>query len=150
MIFEHNLESNPLNTITNTPLQPSTDTPQPLRILVAEDNRLNQHVIIKMLQKLGYAADVAVNGLEVLDALQHHSYDVILMDVHMPELDGFEATRRIRDTSAHPHDPWIIAMTAYSMESDSEWFLAAGMNDYVGKPIDRDALARALQRVTDT
>jgi len=119
----------------------------PLRLLLAEDNAMNQRVAQLMLGRMGYRADVAANGLEVLHALERQPYDVILMDVQMPELDGLEATRRIRSLQrAGIAQPWIIAMTANAMQGDREACLAAGMNDYVSKPIQGAGLQAALER----
>src|SRR5262249_25286549 len=92
----------------------------PLRILLAEDNAVNQKLALRLLAQLGYRADVAGNGLEVLEALQRQTYDVVMMDVQMPELDGLEATRRIRAQWAPPAGPRIIAMTANAMQGDRE------------------------------
>jgi CheY-like chemotaxis protein len=116
--------------------------PQQLRILMAEDNLVNQKVALSMLKRLGYRADVANNGLEVLRALQEKPYDVVLMDVQMPELDGLEATRRIRDSGM---DTRIIAMTAHALEGDREECLQAGMNEYISKPIKIEELRKALE-----
>jgi signal transduction histidine kinase/ActR/RegA family two-component response regulator len=115
----------------------------PLRILLAEDNRVNQKVALRLLERMGYHAEVAANGLEVLAALEREPFDVILMDVQMPELDGLEATRRIR-ALAGVAQPRIIAMTANVMAREREQCVAAGMDDYVAKPVDRRALATAL------
>src|SRR5207344_1536534 len=100
-----------------------------------------------MLEKLGYRADVALNGLEALAALERQPYAVVLMDVQMPELDGLDASRRICERWPAEERPRIVAMTANAMEEDREACAAAGMNDYVAKPIRPDALARALQDV---
>jgi PAS domain S-box-containing protein len=116
----------------------------PLRILLAEDNLVNQKVALLILQKMGYRADVAANGIEVLDALERQPYDVILMDVQMPELDGLEATRAIRADVAADRQPRIIAMTAEAMQGDREMCLDAGMDDYVTKPVRVEELVRAL------
>ena len=115
-----------------------------LRILLAEDNIVNQKVAIRMLERLGYRADVAADGLEVLKALQNHYYDVVLMDVQMPEMDGLEATRSIRRMRGR--QPYIIAMTAHAMKGDREECLGVGMNDYVSKPVRIEELNAALQR----
>ncbi len=116
--------------------------PNPLRILMAEDNPINQKVALSMLKRLGYRADVAVNGLEVLQALQRKSYDVVLMDVQMPEMDGLEATRCIRASGLNTQ---IIAMTAHALEGDREECLQAGMNEYISKPIRMEELQKALE-----
>ena len=123
--------------------------PAELRLLVAEDNVVNSRLALALLRKLGYEADVVENGREAVDALERRTYDVVLMDVQMPELDGVEATRRIRERFG-PAGPRIIAMTANAMEGDREECLAAGMDDYLSKPIHRDELARALARCRPT
>jgi PAS domain S-box-containing protein len=117
-----------------------------LRILLAEDNLMNQKVALRLLEQLGYRADVAANGLEALDALERQPYDVVLMDVQMPELDGLDATRRICERWPAESRPHIVAMTANALPEDREACLAAGMNDYVAKPIRAEELATALRR----
>jgi PAS domain S-box-containing protein len=117
-----------------------------LRLLVAEDNEVNRQLALALLAKLGYEADVVENGREALAALERVPYDVVLMDVQMPELDGLEATRRIRERFPSTHGPTIIAMTANAMEGDREECLAAGMDHYLSKPIRVDELSRALAR----
>jgi CheY-like chemotaxis protein len=122
----------------------------PLRILVAEDNVINQQVALSFLERLGYRADVAANGLEVLLALRRQAYDVVLMDVQMPEMDGLEATRRIRQLPAEElaadAQPRIIAMTANALKEDCAICLAAGMDDYLGKPVQVADLVDALKK----
>ncbi len=104
------------------------DRPHVLRILLAEDNPVNQMVMLKMLNKLGYQADVAANGKKVLHSLELQPHDIILMDVQMPEMDGFEAARAIRKLWASADQPKIIAITAYALEGDRERCIAAGMD----------------------
>jgi PAS domain S-box-containing protein len=120
--------------------------PFPLRILVAEDNVVNQQLAVLLLKKIGYQADVAANGLEVLKALGRKTYDVVIMDVQMPEMDGLEATRQIRQRWPEGLRPHVIAATANVMQEEREACLAAGMDAYLSKPIDRDELAAALSR----
>ncbi len=116
------------------------------RVLLAEDNLVNQRVAVKMLEKLGVAADVAANGLEALDALLGVSYDLVLMDCQMPEMDGFEASRRIRDRERGTRRIPIVAMTANAMVGDRERCLEAGMDDYIPKPVRVEDLKRVLGR----
>ena len=119
----------------------------PLRILLAEDNMVNQKVALLILKRFGYTADIAGNGLEVLDSLKRQSYDVVLMDIQMPEMDGVEATKRILTEWQSSKRPRIIAMTANALKGDRERYLAEGMDDYVSKPIRAEELASALKQV---
>ncbi|HLO50014.1 MAG TPA: PAS domain S-box protein [Kamptonema sp.] len=121
-------------------------TPSPLRILLTEDNFVNQKVALRILERLGYRADVASNGLEALEALQRQTYDVVLMDVQMPEMDGLEASRYINQHWPIQQRPRIIAMTANAMQGDREKCLEAGMDDYISKPIQFSELAQALSQ----
>jgi CheY-like chemotaxis protein/HPt (histidine-containing phosphotransfer) domain-containing protein len=118
----------------------------PLRILVAEDNVVNQQLALLVLQKLGYRAVVTANGLDALQALEREPYDVVLMDVQMPTMDGLEATRRIHQRWPEGRRPHIIAATASAMQEEREACLAAGMDDYLSKPIRVEELAAALRR----
>jgi len=131
--------------VDREPSEPQIALDKRLRILVAEDNPVNRKLALRLLERMGYAADVAENGLEVLAALERQPYDLILMDVQMPELDGLEATRRIR--ARWPDDgPRIVAMTANAMAEDRDACLEAGMNDYLAKPIRVAELEAALDR----
>jgi signal transduction histidine kinase len=129
--------------------------PNSTRVLLAEDNKVNQLVGVKQLQKLGYNVDVVGNGLEAVEAWKRDKYSVILMDCQMPEMDGFEATRKIRELEAEQNLPHarIIAMTASVMKEDRELCLAAGMDDFISKPVDtgelKSALEKAAQHRTD-
>ncbi len=120
---------------------------RPLRILLAEDNTVNQKIMLRMLKKIGYNADVAENGLEVLKAMEKKLYDIVLMDVQMPEMDGFEATREIRRRWPQS-GPKIIAITAYALAGDKERCLEAGMDSYIAKPVQMAELAKIMKRYT--
>jgi signal transduction histidine kinase/ActR/RegA family two-component response regulator len=119
-----------------------------LRLLIAEDNPVNQRVASRMLQRLGYQADVVDNGRLAVEAVERQHYDVIFMDVQMPELDGLEATRRIKERPGGA--PWVIALTAHALEDDRKQCLAAGMNDFLSKPVQLKELTAALERVPRT
>jgi signal transduction histidine kinase/DNA-binding response OmpR family regulator len=125
--------------------EPTGGQARVLRILLAEDNAVNQRLAVHLLTQMGYRPDVAANGLEVLRSLDRQPYDVILMDVQMPEMDGLEATRRICARWPRGQRPYIIAMTANAMQGDRELCLEAGMEDYVSKPIRVEELRKALE-----
>jgi CheY-like chemotaxis protein len=118
----------------------------PLRVLLVEDNMINQKVASKILSRLGYQSDIASNGFEAIEALERQTYDVVFMDIQMPEMDGNEATKRIRERWDKDRQPYIIAMTAHALEGDREKYIAHGMDDYVSKPIKVDSLIAALKK----
>jgi CheY-like chemotaxis protein len=118
----------------------------PLRILMADDNRVNQKVGSRFLEKLGYRAELANNGLEVLQALERQPYDIVFLDVQMPEMDGYAAARELRRRWGGAGRPRIIAMTGNAMQGDREKCLEAGMDDYISKPIRVEDLQIALVR----
>ena len=122
----------------------------PLRILLAEDNGVNQKVALRILERMSYRADAVANGAEVLDALARQPYDVVLMDVRMPEMDGLEATQLIRSRRPQSRQPYIIAVTADAALGGREEYLVAGMDDYISKPIRAQDLARALSQCKRT
>ena len=122
----------------------------PLRVLVAEDNPVNQRVAMMLLSRMGYRPDVAGNGAEVIEAVRARPYDLVLMDVRMPEMDGITATRRIRAELPAERQPFIVAMTANVMAEDREACRAAGMDDFMSKPIRVAELSRVLRRVRRT
>ncbi len=126
-------------------LDPEFAARYPLKILLAEDNQVNQKLALRILEQMGYRADIASNGIEAIESVQRQAYDVVLMDVQMPEMDGLDATRNIRELEkvVQPH---IVAMTANALEGDRELCIAAGMNDYVSKPIRVDELIAALEK----
>ena len=126
---------------------PTVDFQMTERVLLAEDNAVNQRVALHMLRNIGYRADVAADGREALEAVVRQPYDIVLMDVQMPEMDGLAATRAIVERFPRATErPWIIALTANAMQGDRELCLAAGMDDYISKPIKTPDLAAALER----
>jgi CheY-like chemotaxis protein len=127
-----------------TPLRPAA---APLAILLVEDNAVNQAVVLLSLKRLGHSADIANNGREALAVLEQRDYDVLLMDVQMPELDGIETTRRLR--ARRRAQPYIIAMTAGALAEDQAACLAVGMNEVITKPFQLAELARALSRCVE-
>ena len=129
------------------PLPSDVGRTHPLRILLAEDNVVNQKVAVNFLSRIGYQADVATDGNQVLDALKAEPYDVVFMDVQMPELDGEQATRRIRKELPSARQPWIVAMTAHALKGDRERYLSVGMNDYLSKPVSQELLIGVLKAV---
>ncbi len=118
----------------------------PLSILLVEDNLVNQKVALRFLERLGYRADAVANGLESLRALESRPYDLVLMDLQMPEMDGFEAAREIRAVFPADRQPRIIALTANALQGDREACLAAGMDDYITKPVKLGDIAASIQR----
>ena len=121
-----------------------------LRVLLAEDNAVNQKVAVRLLERIGHRPDVVANGVEAVDAVRRQVYDVVLMDVQMPEMDGLEATRVIRALGDEVHQPQIVALTANAMEGDRERCLAAGCDDYLTKPVVVESVREALERVSLT
>ena len=119
---------------------------QPLRVLLAEDNLISQRVALLFLRKLGHTPDVVADGQAAVRAVERQHYDVILMDLQMPILDGIQATDTIRRMSSAGHRPYIVAMTAHTQDSDRDHCMAAGMDDYIHKPIELGSLSEVLRR----
>ena len=132
---------------TPSRLDPEMAVRHPLRILLAEDNVVNQKLALRILQQMGYRADLASNGIEAIESVQRQAYDVVLMDVQMPEMDGLDAARKICAQWSAQERPRIVAMTANAMQGDRDMCLAAGMDDYLTKPIRVERLIEALTRV---
>jgi CheY-like chemotaxis protein len=118
----------------------------PLRVLLAEDNVVNQKVALGLLERLGYQPDLAVDGAEALQRLEAHRYDLVLMDLQMPEMDGLEASREIRRRLPAANQPKIVALTANAMHGDRDLCMAAGMDDYIPKPVKLVDIAEVIRR----
>lgn len=134
------------STSTKRTLDPEMNHRHPLQILLVEDNSINQKVATRILARLGYHVDIAGNGIEAIEALKKQPYDVLLMDIQMPEMDGVAATHAIRKDWPKEEQPHIIAMTANALAGDREKYIAAGMNDYVSKPVKIEDLIAALEK----
>jgi CheY-like chemotaxis protein len=118
----------------------------PLEILLAEDNHVNQKVALRYLERLGYRVDAVGNGLEAVTTLEYRCYDLVFMDLQMPEMDGFEATRQIRTRVPASRQPKIVALTANAMQGDREQCAAAGMDDYISKPVRLEEMSDVIRR----
>ncbi|MCC6602853.1 MAG: response regulator [Anaerolineae bacterium] len=152
-VLEEVIGSRPQTPQLATAVSPDDDPPEPhapLRILLAEDNIINQKVALRMLERLGHKASVVGTGQEALAALAERPFDIILMDVQMPEMDGLAATEYIRQNKTLRRQPYIIALTANALKGDRERFLEAGMNDYLSKPVRLEDLSTAINRYTTT
>jgi CheY-like chemotaxis protein len=121
-----------------------------MNILIVEDNIINQKLIVRILKILGEEVDIANNGVEALIAVREKKYDIILMDIQMPEMDGYEATRRIRTDVPKVNQPVIIAMTANALQGDREKCIEVGMDDYMSKPILIDEVKRIVKKWYET
>jgi len=118
----------------------------PLAILLVDDNAINRKVGTKILQSLGYEPDIANSGAEAIERCANKRYDVVLMDIEMPEMDGVTATARLRETMPENEMPRVVALTANAMSGERTRYIEAGMDDYLSKPIDVGALAGSLRR----
>ncbi len=132
---------------TSSPSAPDDVEPSPLRVLVAEDDGVNQMVAVHMLQRLGHAVDVVDDGVEALEAMRHASYDVVLLDVQMPRLDGLGVARQVREEWPQDRRPVLVALTANALDGDRERFLSAGMDLYLSKPFRLEQLDALLREV---
>ena len=134
-----------------TPEQKNAEHPVaeefPIEILLAEDNTVNQKVALRFLERLGYRADAVANGLEAVNTLEHRCYDLVLMDLQMPEMDGFEATRQIRTRVPADRQPKIVALTANAMQGDRDACLAAGMDGYISKPVKMQEISDTIRKL---
>ena len=130
----------------NTELDAQQGAKHPLRILLAEDNAINQKLAVQQLKRIGYRADIVGNGAEAIEALERQAYDVVLMDMQMPEMDGITACQKIRQIFPPNEQPRIIAMTANAMQGDRERCIKAGMDNYISKPVDLESLSVALKQ----
>ena len=148
-VLSNVLSAQPALTVKHAPSRPRLDAQmaekRPIKILLAEDNPINQQVVKLMLAKLGYKPELVSNGLEALEAVKQDSFDLVLMDVQMPEMDGEEATRRIRAEVPQKHQPYIVALTADALEGRREFYLEIGMDDYLSKPMGIDSLVKAIE-----
>ncbi|MFC5648756.1 PAS domain S-box protein [Paenibacillus solisilvae] len=117
-----------------------------LRILIAEDNEVNQMVLKKMVKKLGYNSTAVLNGAEAIEAIKRHPYDIIFMDIQMPLMDGIQATQIIKESLSSMKIPYIVAVTAHALKSDRERYLSAGMDEYISKPIQMDAVSDIIEK----
>ena len=140
-----------ITTVTNSLRQkkifdPAMAARLPLKILVAEDNLVNQKVAIAVLLQFGYQTDIVISGTEAVKAVEREKYDLLFMDLQMPEMDGLDATRLICSRLSPSQRPYIVAVTANAMKEDRELCLAAGMDDYLSKPIRPDEIKAAIER----
>jgi CheY-like chemotaxis protein len=139
----------PSQSVRNEPsvqLPEAVEKPEAKRILIAEDNEINRRIALRILEKSGFEAQAVGNGRLALEALKHNHYDLVLMDVQMPEMDGFEATTAIRNLASAVREIPIIAMTANAMAGDRERCIASGMDDYISKPVSLPKLQSTLER----
>jgi PAS domain S-box-containing protein len=140
------IEVHPESVQNDLPIHQDNLSGNSLKILIAEDNTINQIVIKKMVEKLGYHSTVVQNGQEVVEAVNRYPYDIIFMDIQMPLMDGLEATKRIKETLSPKKSPYIVAVTAHAIKGDREKYLTAGMNEYISKPIRTDAISDIIEK----
>ena len=145
-LLAHDAAPRPAHAPDKPQLDPAMAGRHPLRILLAEDNVVNQKPALRLLPQMGYRADLASNGIEAVESVARQAYDVVLMDVQMPEMDGLEATRLICARWPGLERPRIVAMTANAMQGDREMCLAAGMDDHLAKPVTLESLRQVIGR----
>ncbi len=150
MVFGREKENRESDTSVITRHSVSEARKKNIKILIAEDNIINQKLALKLMEKFGFKADAVANGEEAIRSLSMIPYDLVLMDVQMPEMDGFQATKKIRDPSSRVinHNIPVIAMTAHAMSGDRKLCLDAGMDNYVAKPINPEELLRTINNYT--
>lgn len=117
-----------------------------LKILIAEDNEVNQLVLKKMIEKLGYNSTTVLNGLEAVEAFKRYPYDMVFMDIQMPFMDGMEAVQLIKESAPPDHQPYIVAVTAHAIKGDREKYLGMGMDEYVSKPVSLNVISAIIDR----
>ncbi|MBP1989722.1 PAS domain S-box protein [Paenibacillus eucommiae] len=140
------IQTHPDSMLYDTSAEQDKLIENPLKVLIAEDNEVNQIVIKKMVEKLGYNSTTVQNGKEAVDACERYPYDIIFMDIQMPVMDGLEATKKIRETLSAKKKPYIVAVTAHAIKGDREKYLAVGFDEYISKPISIDAISNVIDK----
>jgi two-component system, sensor histidine kinase len=143
---DFSFESNAGNKKENEAVHENHSIGNDLKILIAEDNEVNQLVLKKMIEKLGYNSTTVQNGLEAVEALERYSYDIVFMDIQMPFMDGTEAVRAIKESASSEKEPYIVAVTAHAIKGDREKYLGMGMDEYVSKPVSMNVISAIIDK----